>query len=67
MQSEHGLPNIKNLTLMYDIIYLILNNNITKPILKELHSKHIGKEWIRRPDAIKAMALKFSRASVANS
>ena len=52
---------------MYGMIHFILNNNVTKPILKDLHSEHIGKEWIKKSDAIKAMAQKFSRASVVNN
>ena len=57
----------KNPKSMYDMIYHILHNNVTRQILKELHSKHIGKEWIKRQDAIKAMAIKFSRACVTNN
>ncbi len=67
MQSEHGLPNIKKPTSIYDMIYLILNNHVTKPNLKKLHNEHIGKEWKRKLDAIKAMATKFSRACVMNN
>ena len=52
---------------IYDMVHLILNNYVTKPNLKELHNKHIDKEWKRRPDAIKAMATKFSKACVMNN
>ncbi len=52
---------------MYDMVHLILNNHVTKSNLKELYNKHIGKEWQRKPDAIKAVARKFSRACLSNN
>ncbi len=51
---------------MYDRVHLILDNHITKSNLKELHKKHINKQW-KKTDAIKTIASKFLRSCVMNN